>query len=783
MSLKRVLSFIAFGLLLGFPSWGLAQQPTKNPHGQIDVACRSCHSATSWKPIRGTPDFDHNLQTRFPLRGLHAGLSCTSCHVKPVFSEVGTNCASCHADIHRRQFGTSCEDCHTVRGWKVDVQSVRQHTNRFPLVGAHAAANCESCHRGAASGAFAGLSTACISCHQADYQAARTVDHKASNFSTACESCHGMTTWRGARFDHNTATRFQLTGAHASVSCTSCHVGGRFAGTSTDCFGCHSRDFDATTNPNHKSSGFPTNCESCHNSTQWLGASFDHSRSRFPLTGAHTSVACQQCHVGGRLAGTVQECVGCHATQYQSTSSPNHLAAGFSQQCASCHTTSTWKGAQFDHNATRFPLSGRHTNVTCSSCHVNNVFAGTSATCVSCHLKDYDATTVPNHRAGAFPQDCTMCHTTSGWQGAVFDHSKTRFALTGAHTTATCASCHVGGRFAGTPQTCVSCHLTNFNATQNPNHLAAGFPQTCETCHTTTQWPGARFDHNTATRFTLVGAHVSVSCSSCHVNNRFAGTPQTCDGCHAANYNSTTNPNHAAAGFPRDCTLCHSSVAWQGATFDHSRTRFPLTGAHTTTACATCHVNGQYTGLNTTCVGCHLNRFVATTNPNHVAAGFPQDCQLCHTTTVWTGATFDHSRTRFALTGAHTTTACASCHVGGRYAGTPMDCYSCHSSVYNSVANPNHLAAGFPKTCESCHTTTRWSGATFTHRFPIYSGSHAGKWNTCADCHTNSSNYSVFSCTTCHAHDKTTMDSKHIGVRNYVYDSLSCYGCHPQGRH
>jgi hypothetical protein len=274
-----------------------------------------------------------------------------------------------------------------------------------------------------------------------------------------------------------------------------------------------------------------------------------------------------------------------------------------------------------------------------------------------------------------------------------------------------------------------------------------------------------------------------VTCSKCHVGNQFAGASQACISCHSLQFTATITPNHVAAGFPQDCASCHATSGWRPASFDHSRTRFPLTGAHTSSSCASCHSSGQYATVSTTCVSCHLTRYTATTNPNHVTAGFPQDCQVCHTTTQWNGATFDHSRTRFLLTGAHTTTQCASCHIGGRYAGTPMGCYSCHSREFTTITSPNHVAAGFPKTCETCHTTVTWIGATITHRFPIYSGAHAGRWSTCNECHTNTSNYTVFSCLNCHAHDRTPMDNKHRNIRGYVYDSLTCYGCHPTGKH
>ena len=47
--------------------------------------------------------------------------------------------------------------------------------------------------------------------------------------------------------------------------------------------------------------------------------------------------------------------------------------------------------------------------------------------------------------------------------------------------------------------------------------------------------------------------------------------------------------------FPTDCSLCHSTINWTGATFDHSKTTFPLTGAHVAAPCAQCHVNNNYT--------------------------------------------------------------------------------------------------------------------------------------------------------------------------------------------
>ncbi len=67
--------------------------------------------------------------------------------------------------------------------------------------------------------------------------------------------------------------------------------------------------------------------------------------------------------------------------------------------------------------------------------------------------------------------------------------------------------------------------------------------------------------------------------------------------------------------------------------------------------------------------------------------------------------------------------------------------------------------------------------------FPIYSGKHNGEWNACSDCHTNQSNFAVFSCIDCHEHNnKTDLDDKHKGEPGYSYTSAACYDCHPKGK-
>ena len=129
---------------------------------------------------------------------------------------------------------------------------------------------------------------------------------------------------------------------------------------------------------------------------------------------------------------------------------------------------------------------------------------------------------------------------------------------------------------------------------------------------------------------------------------------------------------------------------------------------------------------------------------------------------------------------------CSRCHTGGTYAGTPTDCFACHQANYAGTTNPNHQAAGFPTQCQTCHTTGAWRPASFDHDgryFPIYSGKHAGKWSTCADCHVNPGNYRAFECILCHKHsNEAEMRDKHKDEPGYTYTSAACLRCHPFGR-
>jgi hypothetical protein len=322
-----------------------------------------------------------------------------------------------------------------------------------------------------------------------------------------------------------------------------------------------------------------------------------------------------------------------------------------------------------------------------------------------------------------------------------------------------------------------------------PENPHGKFHEPCGQCHGADAWRPARvgpgFDH-ARFGFPLEGAHASASCAACHGSLDFTRTERQCASCHE-------DPHRGEMG--SDCSRCHGARSFidpAALMRAHQLTHFPLVGAHAGLACETCHrpaAQGQlrFVGTASACRDCHMDDYRAAKEPDHVASGFPTNCMECHSALTWQGARFNHDRSRFPLTGAHRAVACASCHGDGVYAGKSTACASCHQSAYDAATDPSHAAAGFPLTCQSCHTTTTWVGATFNHDgsfFPIYSGTHSGRWSACSTCHTNSSNYAVFTCFSCHPHDdRAGTDSHHTQVQNYQYDSQACYSCHPRGTH
>jgi hypothetical protein len=453
------------------------------------------------------------------------------------------------------KFRGDCTQCHTPERWTPVRPGARfDHAKTgFALEGAHAAVKCRACHENLD---FSQSKRQCASCHEDPHHGENGLD---------CARCHAARSFidRSVMTRFHQLTAFPLTGGHAGLDCESCHPPAaqghlRFAGTRADCAGCHLELARSVRDPDH--ANFPTDCAQCHSPLGWTATRVDHAKTRFPLTGAHATVACAGCHRDGVYRGTSTECVSCHRTDYDRTTDPNHASASFPTACALCHTPTRWSGATFDHATTSFPLSGAHATAACAGCHGDGIYRGKSAECVSCHRSSYDATTNPAHAAAGFPTTCNTCHTTTTWNGATFDHATTSFPLTGAHATAACAGCHGDGVYRGKSAECVSCHRSSYDATTDPAHAAAGFPTTCNTCHSTTTWSGATFNHDSGNFPIYSGRHAGLwsACTTCH-NSPSNYAAFTCFSCHPHDNRAETDSNHRnVSGYQYDSRACYS---------------------------------------------------------------------------------------------------------------------------------------------------------------------------------------------------------------------------------
>ncbi len=473
---------------------------------------------------------------------------------------------------------------------------------------------------------------------------------------------------------------FPLTGGHADLSCTTCHIDGTYRGTNSTCIACH-----AANDPHNSSYG--ADCTRCHAIDAWPNVDFDHSLSGTSDCAVchspppdHYQGACSACHTDAGDFLTLifdhatigdTDCSVCHA------SPQNHYAGA----CWDCHTdTGDFRNAIFDHSnigdtdcSVCHTPPQKHYAGACRDCHTdtgdfrNAVFNHDTignADCSTCHRP-------PQYH---YPGACRDCHTDTGdFRNVTFNHD------TIGNTD--CSACHTPppDHYAGA---CRDCHhdTTDFrNATFNhdtigdkdcsachtpPAHHYAG---ACRDCHTDTgDFRNVTFNHNG------IG---DKDCSACHTppQNHYAGA---CLDCHTdtSNFLNVTF-NHSAIG-NTDCGACHT----------------PPTN-HYPGLCSNCHIDtGNFFNISfshdglTDCQGCHI------APANHL----PGQCSQCHTTNTFADITFTHT---FPLQHHKANGQCTACHTGND--GSSYTCASCHDT---GIMNKKHKdVPGYTTDCAACH--------------------------------------------------------------------------------
>jgi len=448
-------------------------------------------------------------------------------------------------------------------------------------------------------------------------------------------------------------------------NCTQCHALRQRGSANPKCLECHAplakRIADST--GLHATYG-GRNCAACHKEhfgptyrlVELDTATFEHGKTGYDLRLGHATVACGDCHTPEHIVsaevrafkgqhraldrtflGLPTACRSCHADD------DPHERQFATRACDRCHDEAEWTAApRFNHDRTRYRLTGEHRTARCAACHPDASkdptaprvqYVGlTFGACTACH-KD--------HHRGAMGGTCTDCHTTAGWRRlnrntfeGRFDHGATKFPLRGAHADVKCRTCH--GRATARPKgirmtfaareagatyprphfaACQSCHLDRHDGAfkASPGGI------TCDRCHGEVTWRPTTFglaQHARVERFSLTGAHQAVPCIACHAGTGADSASATvfhlaktdCASCHAE------RDPHAGqfAGVP--CDRCHRTASFIVAQFDHSTTRYPLDGAHASVPCASCHRAAQatdgtvvvrYKPLGTACKDCH----------------------------------------------------------------------------------------------------------------------------------------------------------------------------------
>jgi hypothetical protein len=427
-------------------------------------------------------------------------------------------CAACHFDEHRGQLGQDCQRCHAEDAWK-PVRGFEHARTTFPLTGRHARVDCVKCHarqEQAAQGvpstvtppvhadAFLKLkgvaSQLCTDCHK---------DPHEGRFGPGCASCHGTEDWKrvsggtSAQRAFHQQTRYPLEGAHAAVACVACHgpfpgQPARFKGLAfARCTDCH---LDAHLGQLQAAAGGEgaKTCDRCHTVESYQPPRFeleDHDRTGFKLDGAHRTVACVLCHprdpaLAGKVPAAVRarlerekrpvrvslarfaparpdDCRSCHRDPHAGQLDRRVKAEG----CTACHVSTSFHQVKFDHaRDSSFPLTGKHAQAACGSCHRPDAagvvrYAPLPFACAACHA-DPHAGQFASGKASA--TDCSRCHGTDGWKETKFVHAPpfTTFQLTGKHARLECSKCHQGVAVAGLtirkykplPTRCAGCH-------------------------------------------------------------------------------------------------------------------------------------------------------------------------------------------------------------------------------------------------------------------------------------------------------------------------------------
>ncbi len=341
--------------------------------------------------------------------------------------------------------------------------------------------------------------------------------------------------------------------------------------------------------------------------SEQLPEKFDHDSTAFPLRGAHRSVKCEQCHLGGQYKTLPDRCDECHNGQIAYGKPNNHFRTA--QNCILCHSDSAWSPVFFRHD-----------------------LAAVAGQCDTCHNGQTATGKPPGHVPTT--SQCDVCHTTRNWS----------FSHTPALTAGRCDTCHNGQTATGKPappahiQTTLQCDVCHTTVTWTFSHSPALTAGKCDTCH----------NGQIATGKPAPPAHVSTTgqCDVCHKSTtawtftHSLSMAGQCSTCH--NGQIATGKPAGHFGTTLECDMCHkSTTAWLPVSLAfHLPTK--LIGAHTVLDCSACHVistgaviyrDGTAYG---SCANCHRRDYPPGAD-GHTSIAVDASCINCHSYSAFSG--------------------------------------------------------------------------------------------------------------------------------------------------
>ncbi len=763
--------------------------------------CFSCH------PSGVVDDYLEHDGAFFPVySGTHAGqwADCSDCHTDPTDKSV-FSCLGCHEQgtidgIHLGMLSYSYESsaCMTCHPSGV-VEDYLEHDGAFfPIYsGTHVGqwADCSNCHTDPTDKSVYD----CLGCHvQAPvdiiHQGMLSYDYQ----NSACMTCHPSGVVE-EYLEHDGAFFPIYAGPHSGtwVDCATCHTDPTDR-TVFNCIVCHDQtDMD---NMHVSITGYvynSTDCITCHPTGEAIEFA-EHDPLYFPIySGSHNGAwsECATCHTvpGDR---TIYDCLSCHD---QTTIDGIHLGmlsySYTSTDCYSCHPAGAVED-YLEHDGVFFPIySGTHSGTwgDCSNCHTDptdkSVFS-----CLGCH----DQATIDGVHLGMLSYSyesstCFSCHP-SGVVEDYLEHDGAFFPVySGTHAGqwADCSNCHTDPTDKSVFD-CLGCHVQATIDVIHQGMLSYDYQSSaCFTCHPSGVVEDY-LEHDGAFFPIYAGPHSGtwVDCSNCHTDPADRSV-FSCVVCH--DQTDTDNMHTGITGYvynSTDCITCHPTGEAIEFT-EHDPLYFPIySGSHdgAWSECATCHtVVGDRTQFD--CLSCHEQSLADIVHMGMPEYSYASDvCYTCHPHGVPEDYPQHDVNGFFPIySGNHNGVwaTCATCHTDPNNRAV-FTCLVCHTQ---GVVDPVHL--GMPEysyesnVCYTCHPNGNIEDylAHDTYFFPIYSGTHDGRWASCATCHTDPTDKSVFSCLG-GCHPRTSTDNKHtnpVPVPEYVYDSYECYNCHPNG--